>query len=216
MAIDEALFQSADSPVLRFYRWAGPELSIGYFIRWEDIPDRSLPITRRWTGGGIVDHGDDILFSLIIPTKCRESCQVPAPFRETAGNRYRWIHERLAETLAEAGISIALESPESPAPSPGGSCFAAPVGHDLIDPATGRKIAGGAQRASRQSLLHQGSVRLPGPLRDLHSAWTRAFAGRLAETVLVSDPWLPDSELRNLTASLIESRYGNRSWQRRF
>jgi lipoate-protein ligase A len=216
MATDEALFRLADAPVLRFYRWAGPELSIGYFVRLESLPDRNLPITRRWTGGGVVEHGEDVVFSLIIPAKFGESDRIPALFPETAGDRYRWIHQKLAEALTEAGLEIALESPRSSAPSAGGRCFVAAVGHDLIDAATGRKVAGGAQRASRGALLHQGSVRLPKPLRDLRSPWTRAFAERLGETVHVSDPWRPDPEVRNLTASLVESRYGTPSWRGRF
>ena len=216
MAVDEALFHLADAPVLRLYRWTGPELSIGYFIRWENLPDRRLPITRRWTGGGIVEHGEDVVFSLILPERSGDPGRAPCPLPETAEGRYRWIHERLAGALAGAGLAVALESPQSPAPAAGGRCFAAPVGHDLIDTPTGGKIAGGAQRASRHGLLHQGSVRLPEDLRDLRSPWTGDFARRLAETVHLSDPWQPGPELMERAGSLIESRYGNPLWQRRF
>jgi lipoate-protein ligase A len=215
MAIDEALFRSADAPVLRFYRWAGPELSIGYFVRWEGLPDKSLPITRRWTGGGIVEHGEDVVFSLIVPAKFAGSGQIPGFIGENGGARYRWIHERLAGALEEAGLEIALASSPPPDSVPGGRCFAAAVGYDLIDPSTGRKIAGGAQRAARGALLHQGSVRLPEPLRDPRSNWTRAFAGRMGGTVQVSDPWRPGADILSLAASLVESRYGNHSWLQR-
>src|SRR5262249_46055918 len=66
MAIDEALLESATIPTIRFYGWHSPALSFGYFGRFSDVAiyaaDRDL--VRRWTGGGIVLHGDDLTYSV--------------------------------------------------------------------------------------------------------------------------------------------------------
>src|SRR5262252_4406747 len=61
MAIDEALLEIATAPTIRFYRWNHPALSFGYFGKFDDVADQKdkREIVRRWTGGGIVFHGND-------------------------------------------------------------------------------------------------------------------------------------------------------------
>src|SRR5437867_4217598 len=69
MAIDETLLKSVAVPSIRFYRWQSPALSFGYFGRFADVAiyagERDL--VRRWTGGGIVFHGDDLTYSIVTP-----------------------------------------------------------------------------------------------------------------------------------------------------
>src|SRR5262245_20435353 len=69
MAIDEALLEHSTTPALRFYSWNRPALSFGYFGRLADAmkSGNSREIVRRWTGGGIVLHGADLTYSLILP-----------------------------------------------------------------------------------------------------------------------------------------------------
>ncbi len=69
MAIDEALLESARVPSVRFYRWQSPALSFGYFGRFADVADYAdeRDLVRRWTGGGIVFHGEDLTYSIVIP-----------------------------------------------------------------------------------------------------------------------------------------------------
>jgi lipoate-protein ligase A len=64
MAVDEALLISATAPILRFYRWRAPALSFGYFGRYAEVDNQAggREIVRRWTGGGIVLHGDDLTY----------------------------------------------------------------------------------------------------------------------------------------------------------
>src|SRR5262245_59664521 len=69
MALDEALLGTLARPAIRVYGWKVPSITIGYFGRIDEAvskwPERE--VARRWTGGGIVLHGEDITFSLIIP-----------------------------------------------------------------------------------------------------------------------------------------------------
>ena len=52
MALDEALLEIAQRPLLRVYRWAEPTVSFGYSLPLASVRDRfpALPCVRRWTG----------------------------------------------------------------------------------------------------------------------------------------------------------------------
>ena len=69
MAIDEALLEHATVSSIRFYRWHSPALSFGYFGKFSDVAiyEAERDLVRRWTGGGIVFHGDDLTYSIVIP-----------------------------------------------------------------------------------------------------------------------------------------------------
>ena len=69
MAIDEALLQAAEVPTSRFYRWDHLALSFGYFGKFTEVASsfQKRDLVRRWTGGGIDFHGDDLTYSLVIP-----------------------------------------------------------------------------------------------------------------------------------------------------
>src|SRR6188474_772318 len=98
MAIDEGLLESASIPTIRFYRWRSPALSFGYFGKFTDVAiyaaERDL--VRRWTGGGIVFHGDDLTYSIVIPAS-------DSVFDESSIAIYEKIHRSLADALNGVG-----------------------------------------------------------------------------------------------------------------
>jgi len=69
MTIDEALLEHATVPSIRFYRWHCPALSFGYFGKFANVAGFATErdLVRRWTGGGIVFHGEDLTYSIVIP-----------------------------------------------------------------------------------------------------------------------------------------------------
>ncbi len=157
MAIDEALLEHATVPSIRFYRWYSPALSFGYFGKFSDVAsfqgDRD--VVRRWTGGGIVFHGDDLTYSIVIPAS-------DAAFSESSILIYEKIHWFLCDVLiangerAELALVAGVGDAGTAIIDRGHSCFANPVCADvMID---GRKIAGAAQRRTRDGLLQQGSI----------------------------------------------------------
>lgn len=157
MALDETLLAGLDdTPLLRIYRWDQPAVSFGYFEPWKAVvashPDQ--PLVRRWTGGGVVQHGQDVTYSLLLP-RSHPLTNLPA------GESYRLIHLAVAETLPAAGWHLPelSASTSKGAAGPWRDCFTQPVQHDLLQ--AGKKIGGAAQRRTRRGLLHQGSVRLP-------------------------------------------------------
>jgi len=168
MAIDEALLETAKVPSIRFYRWNSPALSFGYFGKFADVanyaPRRDL--VRRWTGGGIVFHGDDLTYSIVIPAND------PA-FSESSMLIYEKIHCALRSALLANGERAEL-APVAGVVDAGAaiidrgySCFANPVRADVM--VNGRKVAGAAQRRTRGGLLHQGSIQLA-------TGWVRVAA----------------------------------------
>src|SRR5437763_6473582 len=98
MAIDEALLETAKIPSIRFYRWNSPALSFGYFGKFADVvlhaAERDL--VRRWTGGGIVFHGEDLTYSIVIPAS-------DAVFGESSMLIYEKVHRALCEALNGIG-----------------------------------------------------------------------------------------------------------------
>src|SRR5260370_26345666 len=94
MAIDEALFETVRLPSIRFYRWNSPALSFGYFGKFADVTDYAgeRDLVRRWTGGGIVFHGDDLTYSIIIPAQ-------DAVFAQSSAFIYAAIHSALRDAL---------------------------------------------------------------------------------------------------------------------
>lgn len=219
LALDEALLDSTHAPILRFYQWQAPAVTMGYFQRWQEMPlesfgDSDIEIARRWTGGGLVDHRHDLPYSLIVPAGHWLSA---AP----ATHSYRWIHERLARALRQvAGLDVSAADAarsEPPASAQGAMvCFTAPVAWDVIEAGSGRKISGAAQRRSRQRLLHQGSVIIPGHGRNRTDGddWRNAFAGCLSSTRAVD--WSPPAATLDAAADLANQKYATRKWRERF
>lgn len=151
MAVDKVLLETTPLPILRFYRWAGPCVTIGYFQSREQAEAQypGLPVVRRWTGGGTVLHADDAPYSLIVPRGEPFASVRPA-------ESYRLIHGALASALRSAFPSITTAQENAPQCST--SCFENPVTDDLL--LGGSKVAGAGQRRTRSGLLHQGSIQI--------------------------------------------------------
>ncbi len=211
MAIDEALFYQAvaeGTALLRTYCWNEESVTLGYFSKWTS-KDRLGNSARRWTGGGRVEHGDDLTFSLAIPRT--ESLS------SLSGNeRYTWIHTLVKDALASFQFETILEEgPTATERTPDGSeaCFMNPVPSDLLD-SSGVKIAGGAQRRVAGAILHQGSVRVPLKIRTPHAPWTDAFVEALANESTTL-PETCQSKILSASTKIREQRYETLEWNQR-
>ena len=170
MALDEVLLGDAREPLLRIYRWERPAVSFGYFGKYAPVaaawPGRE--IVRRMTGGGVVPHGADLTYSLIVPAGHAFAARSPRDV-------YRAVHEAIGALLAGDGEAAALAT----APESGGTgvCFESPAEFDLL--ARGRKIAGAALRRTRHGLLLQGSIQEIPALETLRPRLASAFAAQV-------------------------------------
>ena len=228
MAIDEALFETAKIPSIRFYRWHSPALSFGYFGKFADVVPYAAQrdLVRRWTGGGVVFHGDDLTYSIVIPAND------PA-FGESSMSIYEKIHRALVDTMSGIGRDAKLSASAAlyerrksrrgdlqigPAvenrPSldsavtdrRSNDCFANPVRADvMID---GRKIAGAAQRRTRRGLLQQGSIQGIELENGLAERFAQALSANCSERKL-------DDEILRRAQELAELKYAAHAWLRK-
>jgi len=199
MAIDEALLEQSPSPVLRFYGWRRPSVSFGYFGNHSDVAEheQKRELVRRWTGGGIVLHGEDFTYSIIVRT------HDAAPPLPAARALYPQVHEAVRRTLG-TGAEITLAAEATPKISD--ACYANPVFADALW--RGQKIAGAAQRRTRGGLLHQGSIQHP----NLPADFANKFATELSRAPEKRP--LPGEVLRR-AETLVRELYGTEAWLRR-
>jgi len=149
MAIDEALVLNAarrNRPLLRVYSWLRSAVSYGYFQKYPMPLAGSHEIVRRPTGGGLVYHGEDTTYTVVIPRSHRL-------YKVSVANAYATLHKAVA-----AALEMKTDLQEGTTHSPKGQyeCFQKPVPGDVM--VNGRKLAGGAQRRSQWGILHQGSI----------------------------------------------------------
>lgn len=201
MARDEALLTSGlKTAILRIYRWKGTWASFGWSqsvgLAIREAPGFSL--VRRWTGGGVVRHDHDLTFSLLVPASQKFSRLRP---REAYAGIHEAIRRALVGHMPEVRLASECECRVSAA------CFQGPSLYDLLD-VTGRKICGGAQRRTREGVLHQGSLQVP---REL-VGFGRHLAGCLSARVLDYDPKNFPGERSEI---LRQTRYGLRTWTER-
>lgn len=168
MAVDEALLAEAarlGRPILRFYSWTEPAATFGYFQKHEEIERLTLlrPIVRRVTGGGLVPHDADWTYSLVAPGGHEW-------YALKATESYERIHEWIRSAFSRLGIAMEL-APCCRKDAPG-QCF---IGYEKSDVLWhGKKVAGAAQRRTKEGLLIQGSVQPP-PLQIDRSKWEEAM-----------------------------------------
>jgi lipoate-protein ligase A len=199
MAVDEALLGGSTTGVLRFYRWRRPSISFGYFGRYaeaaEQLGDRE--IVRRWTGGGMVPHGNDLTYSIIIPAS-------DALFTRSSPQIYRLVHEAIRSALQANGLAAELAA--GPAPKVSDACFANAVRADVMS--AGRKIAGAAHRRTRAGLLHQGSIQLP----DLPDSFRHNLAQILCEGC---ESKMLSYRILNVAREIAAAKYQTAAWLQR-
>jgi lipoate-protein ligase A len=211
MAIDEALLATAVVPTIRFYRWHSAALSFGYFGKFFDVAiyaaERDL--VRRWTGGGIVFHGDDLTYSIVIPSS-------GPVFDESSIVIYEEIHRALCGALVKTGQQAVVAGVVDPdgvssathaaVSASGYNCFANPIRADVM--LDGRKIAGAAQRRTRRGLLHQGSIQGFAMKTDLAQNFSQALSAHCSEFEV-------NEQIFQRAQELTQQKYGTESWLRK-
>ncbi len=199
MAIDEALLQTTSRSLLRFYRWSQASVSFGYFGSFDEARAFAggCDLVRRWTGGGMVLHGEDLTYSLIISAH-------DAAYTISSRRVYRCVHEAIARSLQSSGLQSTLADIDAPKITD--SCFATPVIADVM--VGGRKIAGSAQRRTRNGLLHQGSIQR----NELEQRFRINLAGELSNNIFREEI---SSGVLATAQKLAAGKYATETWLRR-
>ena len=226
MALDEVLLEesAAGKPSLRFYQWASPTVTLGYFQPFAVAAGFSgLPVVRRPTGGDLLVHHHELTYALALPDSL-----VPAKVEELAC----LVHRVIAKALAACGVSTNCQPAKGRlqvAGAPDGVlCFLHPAAGDVL--AGGFKVVGSAQRRRRGGLLQHGSILLK---TSEHAPWLKGiqevsgtdlkvedFARMLGAEIPralnlshVARPWSEQEKSRAL--QLACERYRSAAWNRR-
>jgi len=187
-------------------------MSFGYFVTFTEAcaaaGDRAM--VRRWTGGGIVPHGEDLTYSIIVPAS-------DPVFAESSKSIYEKVHRALSCALmreTEKGELIPVaalyqrrsETESTVVDRHYNDCFASPVHADVM--VDGRKVAGAAQRKTRNGLLHQGSIQ-----RENLDEKFRSIFGKLLAKQLITN----NIEINIIDAAekLAVAKYATDAWLRR-
>lgn len=209
MAIDEILLdivQLTNKPVLRFYEWNTPSISIGYS---QTLPqsDTIYSIVRRPTGGGIVYHDSDITYSSAIPYShpiCRMS----------RNDSYKYFHLAIVDFFLSQGINSSL-SPENSFCEDRKTmrCFLSPSKYDVIY--QNEKLAGAAQRRGRKGILHQGSIVIPSKITKEKKELTHAIVNSFIKIhSLCFSEFNVDKFVLDEACRLVQNKYSNDSWNK--
>jgi lipoate-protein ligase A len=167
MAMDEALLARAQReetmPVLRFYGWDPPTVSLGRFqnieaaVNCEACKERGIGIVRRITGGRAVLHHRELTYSVI--------ARIDDPlFPPGVLATYKTIAACLVEGLRSIGLpaeTVARSSRHAAMVKKGmkdAACFSSPSWYELL--VNQRKIVGSAQRRLSRAFLQHGSLLL--------------------------------------------------------
>ena len=161
-----------ERPLIHYYDWEGECATYGLlvnpeqFIDIEAASEHGVTLARRPTGGGIVFHIWDLAFSVLVPAKS------PLFSKNTLEN-YALINNAVlyaVEEFLEKAPDLKLTPQDGPALEKAGTrfCMARPTKYDVV--VEGRKVAGAAQRMTKEGFLHQGTIALMMPDADLLSA----------------------------------------------
>ena len=232
MAVDEALllsFAESQVPVIRFYTWERPSISLGRFqnvegsVNLERLADRGVPLVRRPTGGRAVLHGTDLTLSV-----------VKANDRSSVSESYRGVAKAVAAALIELGAPVEIFSEESGRASMRSvaNCFDLKARFEVA--LEGRKVLGCAQLRTEQGILQQNSLLMSLPnsedtrilvdsipcdeskaLADYagNDAVTDAICHQIEQSmrVTLAPGALSDAEIR-LANELVASKYESPDW----
>lgn len=197
MAIDRWLLEQHQAgkhpPVLRFYTWASPTISLGYHQRrwsssWQQLVWQEMPIqlVRRPTGGRAVLHQGDLTYMVV--TSGLSSKRIEA---------YQAICEFLIQGWRSLGVDLHYGSAgrgyiHNP------NCFGTATGADLVL-ADGIKLIGSAQLRRGTAILQHGSIRLEPD--------TKLFTQVFGETLTVELPIEQEGDalIQTVVAALMQA-----------
>lgn len=168
MALDEALLSFSfknNTPILRFYKWNPPTLSIGYFqkaeinVEFQELSKRGFGFVRRPTGGRAVLHDKEITYSVAVPLE-------HSLLQFSIIDSYDLLCKPIVKALNNLGIFAYLSADnDTEVNSP--SCFAAPTFKDIK--VNGKKLVGSAQMRDKRGLLQHGSILINVNIEDIFS-----------------------------------------------
>jgi lipoate-protein ligase A len=172
MAIDDALLSSYEEnlpTIFRLYSWEN-SFTIGVSQKFENYPITSLykgNFAKRITGGGVLFHGHDLSYSLVIPTSNLEGLNIKESYEKICTfiiNFYKSLG--LDAKYVKDNEDIELSKNEY--------CQVGFEAYDIL--VNGKKIGGNAQRRTKKAIFQHGSI-------PLFSNKNEIFDGKIGYTL---------------------------------
>lgn len=172
MAVDEALLNGCTQetlPTLRLYGWESA-LSLGRFSKFsknlhpEKVEAEKIAYVRRISGGGILVHGGDLSYTLILSRDLLRDIGVKESYHYLCGFLIH-LYEKLTLKVQYVREIMGKEENRSDI------CLAGNEAYDLT--INGQKMGGNAQRYTRLALLQHGTI----PMRIDVSRFSPLFRG---------------------------------------
>lgn len=217
MAVDFLLLRRYPHPTharFRHYGWHRPAFTFGYSQKIADVrallpvDEGPFELCRRPTGGGLVDHREDWTYALAVP-------RGHPLYDLRAVESYRAVHTALVEALRDLGCAAELKTRcegDTACATPAGICFRRAELYDVVHPDTGAKLAGAAQKRTKDGLLFQGSLWLPAAGALERERLTERLAARLA--ALLGAPGCPCGwpEFAEDEVTALVEQYASSEW----
>lgn len=176
---------------LRFYKWAGDWLSIGYHQKaipphWEKLQDDgSIKIVKRPSGGGAVLHSKGITYAITFKKTFYKSFS------------YGIINNWLIKSFGELGLR--LQNGNLKKATIKDNCFGTSYISDLVDQ-NGFKRIGSAQYRKKGAFLQHGEIQI-NPSRNL---WNKLFEEEAPPKINLNHT--NDEIIRHLKDSFLEEK----------
>ena len=162
MAIDEAILavqKEQANPTLRFYGWAQPAFSFGYFqdiaseVDIDECHAAGIELVKRMTGGGTVVHGWELTYTLVLPRGAGEM---------GVSEAYQRIGQSLVKAFQKLGVPAQCYAADADtSQSAQNICLTNPAEYDVM--CKDKKLAGVSVRRNRDGILFQGYISLDMP-----------------------------------------------------
>lgn len=172
LAVLEAVRDGQSGPVVRWYRWTPPCVTLGKFqkaagnVRLENCARLGIDVAQRPTGGRAILHDHEVTFSIIIAERDLPGAgsNVMDSYRAlgtalVAGLRGLGLPAELVDRHGQPGAGTAVNP----------ACFAAKARCDLM--VNGSKLIGSAQMRRDGVILQQNSL----PLTVDFPKWDEVF-----------------------------------------
>lgn len=155
MAIDEALLKCFDThalPILRFYTWQPDSMTVGIsqdIKSYSELNREKERMAKRVTGGGVLFHGHDVSYSLIIPGDSLQGLSIK--------ESYEYICRFLLAFYRDLGLEVCYAKDDATIQlSKSEYCQVGFEAYDIL--VNGQKIGGNAQRRAKKVIFQHGSI----------------------------------------------------------
>lgn len=158
MAIDESLlsnYREGDPPIFRLYEWEsslsfGRSQNVASSLDIDRLTIDQVPFVRRMSGGGILAHGHDISYAIIIPRSEVNSLGIK--------KSYKHLSQFLIEFYSMLGLKPMYAAQTQIKNKKSEICLTGREEYDIV--VENKKIGGNAQRYQKNALLQHGSIPL--------------------------------------------------------